>query len=79
MRNLEAYIEKQNIWNAMFGKRQYNVKKLTSKDLAEIRDMLDCDLSPENLCCDGELRGKALIQKTRWLQGAMNDLNKISA
>ena len=79
MRNLEAYIEKQNIWNAMFGKRQYNVKNLTSKDIATIRDMLECDLSPENLCCDGELHGKALMQKMRWLQGAMNDLNKISA
>ena len=79
MRNLEAYIEKQNIWNAMFGKRQFDVKNLTSKDIATIRDMLECDLSPENLCCDGELYGKALMQKTRWLQGALNDLNKISA
>ena len=79
MRNLEAYINKQNVWNAIFNKRQMDVNNLTSRDIAELQDSLECDLSPENLCCDGELRGKALIQKTRWLQGALADLQKISA
>jgi hypothetical protein len=79
MRNLEAYINKQNVWNAIFNKRQMDVNNLTSRDIAELQDSLETDLSPENLCCDGELSGKALIQKTRWLQGALADLQKISA
>ncbi|NDH09607.1 MAG: hypothetical protein EBY16_08370 [Gammaproteobacteria bacterium] len=79
MRNLEAYINKQNVWNAIFNKRQMDVNNLTSRDIAELQDSLEAELSPENLCCDGELSGKALIQKSRWLQGALADLQKISA
>jgi hypothetical protein len=34
-------------------------------DAEIIRDLqrVECELSPENLCCDGELRGKALLDK----------------
>ena len=39
-------------------------------DAEIIRDLqgVECDLSPENLSCDGELRGRALMQKAARLR-----------
>ena len=39
--------------------------------------MLEGDLSPENLCCDGELRGKALADKSKRLRGAYKELQAL--
>ena len=37
-------------------------------------ERLQVDLSPENLCCDGELRGRALQTKTKMLKGALEEI-----
>jgi hypothetical protein len=41
--------------------------------------MLESDLSPENLTCDGEVRGSALQQKARFLNRAAEELLSIDA
>jgi hypothetical protein len=41
--------------------------------------MLESDLSPENLTCDGEIRGQAVIQKSRFLRRAAEELLNIDA
>lgn len=53
MKALQAYIDKQNRWNAMFKGEQFEVK--TAKGRQRIAQHVDCALSPENLSCDGEL------------------------
>lgn len=37
---------------------------------------LACALSPENLACDGELRGRALATKAKRLRGEWSKLEK---
>jgi hypothetical protein len=37
-------------------------------------DRIENELSPENLCCDGELRGRPLAEKTRQLKLAQRYL-----
>lgn len=39
-------------------------------------DHLACELSPENLCCDGELRGRALTAKKAKLDAQWKALEK---
>jgi hypothetical protein len=74
MKKLTAFVAQQNFHATVFGGKQLDVNRLTSTDRAQLRDALDSALSPENLCCDGELRGRALQQKSRMLSGAMREL-----
>ena len=52
MKNLSAYVQQKNAWNAIFGHKPLTLKEADAKKIAE---MIDCDLSPENISCDGEL------------------------
>jgi len=54
MQALNKYVEEKNRWNAFFG--QTNLLTLdTAQGRKAIAEQLDCDLSPENLHCDGEI------------------------
>ena len=74
MKNLTAFVAQQNFHAALFGGEPLDVHHLTITDRTQLRDALESALSPENLCCDGELTGRALQQKARMLNGAMRDL-----
>lgn len=78
MKNLTAFVAQRNFHARLFGGKQLDVQRLTATDHAELRDALESALSPENLCCDGELRGKALQQKSRMLNGAMRELQALA-
>jgi hypothetical protein len=53
MQNLKAYVESRNAWAKIFKGEQLNLK--SAADRQKIANMIDADLSPENLSCDGEL------------------------
>jgi hypothetical protein len=53
MQNLKAYVESRNAWAKIFKGAQLDLK--SAADRQKIADMIDADLSPENLSCDGEL------------------------
>jgi hypothetical protein len=53
MKALQAYIDRKNKWNAMFRGEQFEIR--TAKGRQRVADLIDCELSPENLSCDGEL------------------------
>ena len=54
MQALKNYVEEKNTWQILF-----SGTKLLTLDTASgrkaIAEQLDCDLSPENLHCDGEI------------------------
>jgi hypothetical protein len=50
---------------------------LNAKDRQKIADSLDSDMSPENLTCDGEVRGTQLMAKTKFLQRCVSELKSI--
>ena len=52
-------------------------KLLTPQHKKELADALLSALSPENLCCDGELRGAKLRTKTLMLNAAKADLEAL--
>jgi hypothetical protein len=72
---LESYVERQNSWTALFGQKPLSL--LNAEDRKRIAQRLDSDLSPENLTCDGELRGAALRDKQRYLLRCVNELTSI--
>jgi hypothetical protein len=52
MKDLATYVLQKNMWR---NTSKHNLLVLTNtQDRKTIAEMIDCDLSPENLCCDGE-------------------------
>jgi hypothetical protein len=74
---IEQYVKQKNEWNSIFGKSALSLQN--TSDRQRIADMLESDLSPENLTCDGEIRGQAVIQKARFLNRAAEELLSIDA
>lgn len=75
MKHLAKYIAQQNQFASFFPtSRVFDAKKLTTEDKQFLLDKLEGDLSPENLCCDGELRGAKLRTKAIMLNGAKAEL-----
>ena len=56
------------------GLKTYDVKNLTAEDKKDLANSLASALSPENLCCDGELRGAKLHAKAKILNDAKKEL-----
>lgn len=77
MTKLEKYLERKNAWNKIFNAKTYDAKNLTQADAKAVFEMLDCDLSPENLCCDGEASRAQVKAKYALYTGAVKDLAKL--
>lgn len=78
MKNLTAFIAQQNFHVSLFGGKHLGAaQSLSAADRAELLAVLEGALSPENLCCDGELTGRALQQKSRMLNGALRELRAL--
>ena len=75
--NLEAYVEQKNRWGAIFGQKPMSL--LNASDRQRIAGMIDADLSPENLTCDGELSRSQVQAKFNLLNRAAQELLSIDA
>ena len=75
MKTLQAYIEQKNRWNAIFKGEQFEVKSAAGRK--RVAQSLDADLSPENLTCDGEVRGAQLREKQAYLTQCVAELIKL--
>jgi hypothetical protein len=69
---LEQYVEQKNKWRAIFKDRPLSL--LNAQDRQAIANSIDSELSPENLTCDGELRGAQVQQKFRYLTRCAEEL-----
>jgi hypothetical protein len=75
--SLRAYVVQRNARAKVFGKKQFDVDALTAKDAQSIADMLACDLSPENLSCDGEASPSSIKSKAAFLNKACAELRTL--
>ena len=73
MKALQAYIKQKN-WFRQLMKEPAISFPLTANQVQDLALDLRCDLSPENLCCDGELKGVALAKKSQMLNTAQAEL-----
>jgi hypothetical protein len=69
---LTAYVDQKNRWNSIFKGKQYEFQ--TKSGRQEIANMLDADLSPENLSCDGELSRTQINARYKSLTKAAQEL-----
>jgi hypothetical protein len=80
MSYLASYVAFKNAWVKMLaGKggsgREINLSK--AEDLKYVLDCIECDLSPENLHCDGEISASAARAKYVKLMGAKKEAEKL--
>ena len=75
MKALTAYVEQKNRWNALFKGEQFEVQSAAGRK--RVAQSLDADLSPENLTCDGEVRGVELRKKQDYLNQCVTELIRL--
>ena len=75
MKALNAYIDQQNNWNAIFKGVPFEVH--TAQGRKRVAQNIDAALSPENLSCDGELSMAQVRARYKALTGAARDLVKL--
>ena len=75
MSALTDYVEQRNRFNAIFGKAPLSLA--IAADRQRIADMIDSDLSPESLTCDGELSRSVVQLKDKKLTTAAAQLKKV--
>lgn len=73
MKSLKAYVDQKNKWNAIFGGKPLVI----GRDNQRIADIIDGELSPENLTCDGELSRAQVQARYRQLTTAAQELRRL--
>ena len=75
MSALTDYVEQRNRYNAIFGKAPLSLA--IAADRQAIADMIDSNLSPEHLTCDGELSRAQVQKRYKQLTTAARQLKKV--
>jgi len=72
---LKQYIDRANTFGKLFGEKEYDLNNVF--DRRRLADKLDCDLSPENLTCDGELPRAEVNRRYKELMTAAKQLKQL--
>jgi len=75
MSALTDFVDNKNAFAALFGTKPLDLKN--AADRQKIANSIDSALSPENLTCDGELRGAQVTAKYNKLVKAAKELQKL--
>ena len=70
--SLQKYVADKNAFNAIF--KAPTVSLATAAGRQKVADMLDSDLSPENLTCDGERPRAQVAARYKMLTKAAREL-----
>ena len=70
MTALTEYVDMMNLWSKHFTGEVIDVDNMTDENAQTIFNKLECDLSPENLHCDGEISRTQARAKERKLMAA---------
>jgi hypothetical protein len=76
MKDLIRYVEQKNAWYQLFNKKPNYLDLDKPADRQRIANMIDSELSPENLTCDGELRGDQVRARHAALVAVAKELQK---
>ena len=77
MQALKNFITEENRWNAMWNSNYPQLTLATSAGRADIAERLSCQLSPENLHCDGEISHAEAHRKYVRLERIASQLLKL--
>ena len=76
MKHLQAYIDSVNWVQRLMKQPEFDINNLDQAKAGQLFDQIDGGLSPENLCCDGELSLAKVRKKKRMLEGAAAELHR---
>jgi hypothetical protein len=79
MENLRKYLDKKNIVSRLWGHHFYNINRLTESDIKELNEMIETELSPEIISCDGERSGVQIAETKAYLQAVQNELIELNS
>lgn len=84
MQNITHYVERKNTMAKLFGntaaRRGFPLPVLSldsAADRASLADSIECDLSPENLTCDGELPRAMVVKRAKYLNACLKELRAL--
>ena len=75
MKNLKAYVEHKNTWNAIFGTAPMTFP-LSQANANDLMNSIGSELSPENLHCDGEASITHVRAKVKQLNSVTKQLEQ---
>lgn len=79
MSELQSYINRKNSWASLVKSgKTYDINNLSADDKKELADCIDCDLSPENLTCDGERPRQEVEHIAKHLYAALMELESMT-
>lgn len=71
--NLHRFVDDLNRMRVLFKEPRIDLESDPVTATRAIRNALEFELSPENLCCSGELTGQALQDKVRYLNAVAKE------
>ena len=79
MKNLKSIVEDINFTNELFGKKspKIDIYRIDAVGARRIFEKIECDLSPENLCCDGEASPAYVRTRAKLLTSAKKELEAL--
>ena len=75
MQALNDYVAQKNYWNSLFNSAPLDLSN--AQDRKTIAQSIDCELSPENLSCDGELPASQVRARYKQLNTVAKQLVKL--
>jgi hypothetical protein len=76
-KELFKYVSQKNEWNAIFNSKARPLDLDLFEDRERIARMIDADLSPENLSCDGELPRGEVQRRYKELTRVASELKEL--
>jgi len=75
MRNLQKFIDDQNVWGSFFNTPEIKFP-LSQTQVDDLAKSLDAKLSPENLHCDGEISAAEANRKYNFYAKVYRELEQ---
>lgn len=73
--NLQKYVDEKNVLSGIFGTPAIDISNMTPTLKQDLIDQIESELSPENLCCDGEVSITYVRQREAFLKKALAELD----
>ncbi len=76
---LYEYVQRYNLQTKLFYSQgeTIDLRMLTSKQRTTLANSIECELSPENLCCDGEASPQYVRERSKFLNAVKAELGTV--
>lgn len=74
---LTTYVDRKNSFGLLFNSKFRQLSLQKAEDRQRIANMIDAELSPENLTCDGELSRSQVQARYKELMAVVKELQKL--